>query len=399
MALKTSRGDLVLLGFGEAYAAIETAWSLRDAGFRIAAFARRGERPALRRVRGVEVHEVTAPEQDVGQTLEDLRALVGSLEPAAFLPLDDASVLLADRLEDEGVTIAGATGQRAEYALDKALQVEAAREAGLLVPTTTVISDPAALKVDDYPAVVKPARALYEVNGRLARPTGKVVADQDELEQAARDEWYPPLLVQPLIEGTGEGLFGIVTKGGLSALSAHRRVRMLNPQGSASSACESIEVDEELVAPTERFLSAIGWSGLFMVELLRDREGRPWFMELNGRAWGSMALARRRGFEYPAWTVRAVLDPDFDPVQPVDPPDIVARHLGMELAHLAFVLRGPQSKALTSWPKLWPTLRAMTRHSSRNRLYNWRRSEPDVLAVDTWGFVRFFARRALSSDR
>jgi hypothetical protein len=131
-----------------------------------------------------------------------------------------------------------------------------------------------------------------------------------------------------------------------------------------------------------------------MIELLRDAEGRPWFMELNGRAWGSMALARRRGFEYPAWTVQAALDPDFVPAAPVDPPDILARHLGMELAHVAFVLRGPQSKALTKWPKLWPTLRAMIRPSRRNRLYNWRASEPDVLAADTWSFIRFFARRA-----
>jgi len=398
MALKND-GDLVLLGFAEAYAAIETAWSLRDAGFRVAAFTRAGQRPALRRVRGVELHEVAAPEQGVEQTLEDLRRLVRSLEPAAFLPLDDGSVLLAGALEKDGLTIAGVTGRQAEYALDKALQVEAAREAGLLVPPTTVVSEAAALKVDDYPAFVKPARALYELEGRLARPTGKVVADQQELERAAQEEWYPPLLVQPLLEGTGEGLFGIVTKEGMTALSAHRRVRMLNPQGSASSACESIEVDEELVAPTERFLNAIGWSGLFMVELLRDAEGRGWFMELNGRAWGSMALARRRGFEYPAWTVSATLDPDFVPVAPTDPPDILARHLGMELAHLAFVLRGPQSKALTSWPRFWPTVREMTRTSRRNRLYNWRRSEPDVLVADTWSFVRFFAGRVLRPER
>lgn len=398
MALKRE-GDLVLLGFGEAYAAIETAWSLRDAGFRVAAFTRKDQRPALRRVRGVELHDVSAPENGVKQTLDDLRGLVRSLAPAAFMPLDDSSVLLADALDQEGLTIAGVTGRQVEYALDKALQVQAAREAGLLVPKTTVVSDPAGLEVDGYPAVVKPARALYEVDGRLARPTGKVVADEEELERAAQEEWYPPLLVQPLIEGTGEGLFGIVTKDGVRALSAHRRVRMLNPQGSASSACESIDVDEELVAPTERFLSAIGWSGLFMVELLRDAEGRAWFMELNGRAWGSMALARRRGFEYPAWTVRAALDPDFVPVAPTNPPDILARHLGMELAHLAFVLRGPQSKALTSWPRFWPTLRAMTRTSRRNRLYNWRRSEPDVLAADTWSFIRFFAKRALRPER
>ena len=390
--------DLVLIGFGEAYASIETAWSLRDAGFRVAAFARRGERPALRRVRGVTLHEVAAPEEGVEQTLDDLRALIASLEPAALMPLDDASVLLSRALDGE-VTIAGPTGERVDYALDKALQVEAARAAGLLVPPTEVVESADDLRVDEYPAFVKPARALYEIDGRLTRPTGKVVADEAELERASREEWHPPLLVQPLLKGTGEGLFGTVTRDGVRALSAHRRVRMLNPQGSASSACESIAVDPELVEPLERFLGAIGWSGLFMVELLRDAEGRAWFMELNGRAWGSMALARRRGFEYPAWAVQTALDPDFVPTPPTAPPDIVARHLGMELAHLAFVIRGPQSKALAGWPKLWPTIRAMARPSRRNRFYNWRRSEPDVFVADTWSFVRFFARRALRSEQ
>ena len=388
-------GPLVLVGFGEAYAAIETAWSLRDAGFRVAAFTRSGERPAVRRVRGVELHEVAPPEAGVDETLDDLRRLIRTLEPAALMPLDDSSVLLSGALE--GVTIAGPTGKRIEFALDKALQVEAARAAGLLVPTTAIVMSAEELEVKEFPAFVKPARALYEVNGRLTRPTGSVVADEEELRRAAAEEWHPPLLVQPLLEGVGEGVFGIVAKDGVTALSAHRRVRMLNPQGSASSACESIDVDEELVAPVERFLTSIGWSGLFMIELLRDAEGRPWFMELNGRPWGSMALARRRGFEYPAWSVQAALDPDFVPVAPVDPPDILARHLGMELAHVAFVLRGPQSKALTKWPKLWPTLRAMIRPSRRDRLYNWRASEPDVLAADTWSFIRFFARRAAGS--
>jgi predicted ATP-grasp superfamily ATP-dependent carboligase len=390
-------GPLVLVGFGEAYAAIETAWSLRDAGFRVAAFTRSGEHPAVRRVRGVELHDVASPEKSVEETLEDLRSLIRKLEPAAFMPLDDASILLSGALE--GVTIAGPTGERIEYALDKALQVEAARAAGLLVPPTEIVTSAEELEVHEFPAFVKPARALYEVDDRLTRPTGTVVADEEELERAKAEEWHPPLLVQPLLEGVGEGVFGLVTKNGVTALSGHRRVRMLNPQGSASSACESIAVDEELVAPVERFLTSIDWSGLFMVELLRDAEGRAWFMELNGRAWGSMALARRRGFEYPAWNVQAALDPDFVPVVPADPPEILARHLGMELAHLAFVVRGPQSKALGSWPKLWPTIRAMTRTSRRNRLYNWRRSEPDVLAADTWSFIRFFARRMLRSGR
>src|SRR5205814_2826691 len=134
---------------------------------------------------------------------------------------------------------------------------------------TTIVMSPEELDVREFPIFLKPARALYEVDGRLTRPTGSVVADDEELRRAAAEEWHPPLLVQPLLEGVGEGVFGIVTKDGVTALSAHRRVRMLNPQGSASSACESVQVDAELKAPVERFLTSIEWSGLFMVELLR----------------------------------------------------------------------------------------------------------------------------------
>lgn len=92
--------------------------------------------------------------------------------------------------------------------------------------------------------------------------------------------------MQPLIRGVGEGLFGYVGPRGVTAWSSHRRVRMVNPHGSASSACRSNPVDGDLIGPSERFLSAIGWRGMFMLEFLRDSDGEPWFMELNGRTWG-----------------------------------------------------------------------------------------------------------------
>jgi hypothetical protein len=49
------------------------------------------------------------------------------------------------------------------------------------------------------------------------------------------------------------------------------------------------------------FLKGCNWRGLFMIELLRDPSENLWFIEFNARAWGSMALARRLGFEYPAF--------------------------------------------------------------------------------------------------
>ena len=369
---------VVLIGFAEAFAAIEAAWSLQGAGFKVVAFRRAGSRPALRRVRGLEMHEVPDPELDATATVKAVRALCDVVAPAALLPLDDQALWICSQLQESRVQLAGASGSAAECALDKSLQLEAARRAGLPVPSTQVLDDLADASSIQFPVMVKPARALYEVSGALARPTGIVCANRQEFERAAAMPWPGSVLVQPLIRGVGEGLFGIVGSGGVVGWSAHRRVRMVNPQGSASSACRSQPVDRDLVEPSERFLSAIGWRGMFMLEFLRDSDGKPWFMELNGRAWGSMALARRRGFEYPAWTVQAPLDPGFEPTPPSQSPEILCRNLGLEVVHLMFVARGPQSDAPMEWPRLSRAVRDVCKFTRGDRLYNWNRSQPDV---------------------
>lgn len=136
-----------------------------------------------------------------------------------------------------------------------------------------------------------------------------------------------------------------------------------------------------------------------MLEFLRDSDGVPWFMELNGRAWGSMALARRRGFEYPAWAVRASLEAEFEPTPPLHPPDIRCRNVGLELAHLMFVVRGPQSAAPVDWPPIGTAVRDVCMFARGDRLYNWDRSQPRVLIADTLGTLGYYARRMLRKRR
>jgi hypothetical protein len=118
--------------------------------------------------------------------------------------------------------------------------------------------------------------------------------------------------------------------------------------------------------------------------LLRDRDGTPWFMEINGRAWGSMALATRRGFEYPAWAVQNALGLAIDPPPPVGPPHLRCRHVGREILHAAFVWRGPQSQAVKHWPARSTTVRDLLTIRRHDRWYNWDRRQPTVLLADTW---------------
>ena len=88
---------------------------------------------------------------------------------------------------------------------------------------------------------------------------------------------------------------------------------MMNPHGSGASACRLNPVEPGLSEAAERMMTGIGWRGPFMIELLRDDAGTAQFMELNGRLWGSTALVRRAGFDYPAWAVAQALDPGFAP--------------------------------------------------------------------------------------
>jgi predicted ATP-grasp superfamily ATP-dependent carboligase len=385
----------VLVGFAEAAAAPEVVWSLVDAGFAVTAFTRRGRASGLRRSRHVRCVELRAPESDAVGAQEDLAALVRGFgaQAAVLFPLDDTAVWLCSRRPlPEGWTLVGPTGAGARLALNKQLQCEAARRAGFDVPATKVVLTRGELRaaVEDYPVILKAAECVHEMAGRVVRNRTWICGNAAELERASAS-WREgvPLIVQPFIEGVGEGLFGLATPDGVRAWSAHRRVRMMNPQGSGSSACVSAAVPPDVQAAATRLIEQTEWRGLFMIELLRDNAGRPWFVELNGRPWGSMALARRLGLEYPAWQVSLAIDPESTAgcVPTANRAGLVCRHLGRELMHLLFVLRGPTSAALHHWPSAWQSLRGVMAIHAGDAVYNWRRDDPAVFVSDCYHTV------------
>jgi hypothetical protein len=133
-------------------------------------------------------------------------------------------------------------------------------------------------------------------------------------------------------------------------------------------------------------LAGAGWRGLFMLEFLRDRSGTPWFMELNGRSWGSLALARRLGLEYPAWAALDALGLASAPLAPSLAPNgegVVCRHLGREILHVGAVVRGPRSNVSADWPSRWRTLLDVARIRRGERWYNWSAKHPSVFFADT----------------
>ena len=384
----------VLIGFAEALPAAEVVFSLLAAGHRVSAFGRNDHLP-LRHLPLSSFCRIPAPEANAVAAADTLHTLMqGAMEgagpPDLFLPLDDAGLWLAGAARLEPARVAGASGIQAEIALDKARQIEAAQTAGLAVPPTLTLNcetpDGNASNLP-VPAIAKPALAVSVSGERLGKGEAVYLADREALhgflEKQARSE-DGPWLVQPLIAGQGAGVFGFATGQGVVAWSGHTRLRMMNPHGSGSSACAGAKVDPSLCDRVEAFIRAIDWRGPFMMEFLRDAGGTNWFMELNGRMWGSMALARRQGLEYPAWAVAFALDPGFVP-DPPEAPDqnIVVRHLGRDILHVLFVLRGPKTAFhRAGWPRFGRSVAAVLRPAPKRAFYNYDPTFPQYFLRD-----------------
>lgn len=403
---------VVFIGFAEAVSAPEVVWTLADAGFCVKAFARRGLRSSIRHSSHVTVFDVTPPEEDAAAAIRDVESLMRSFisstgqEVLILFPLDDAAVWLCSRVANNlrftkgnepdtaavKFAMAGPTGDQVVVALDKSVQIQAAHTAGFHVPATRV-----ARTVEDvlkggepFPVILKPAEAVVYRDNRLRKVRNWICGNRFELESAVKN-WAESttLLVQPYIAGNGEGIFGFATSDGVEAWSAHRRLRMMNPHGSGSSACVSQNVPADVLQPATHFIQQTGWHGLFMIEILRDTQGTAWFMEFNGRPWGSLALARHQGLKYPLWNAQLSMDPSWKlDVNPSIQPDIICRNVGRELMYPLFVLRGPKSSALTQWPEFWRALLDVARLSRRHVFYNWRKDDCRVFISDSYYTLR-----------
>ena len=385
--------NTILVGFAEALSAPEVVWSLVDAGFEVVAFTRKGRASALRYSRHVRCHEICAPEIDLQAAISDLQLLLGSLRSefgggrGILLPLDDKALYLSNEVQLTGSWIlAGPHGANADLALDKNLQVEFAQRAGFNVPTSklartaTDVFDFVA--AESYPIILKASGCVPVRERRVQSCRNWICANSEELNRAI-SQWAErvSLLVQSYIPGTGEGVFGLATDEGVRAWSAHQRLRMMNPEGSGSSACVSKLVSDDLKVKVQAFMTAAKWRGLFMIELLRDQDGTPWFIELNGRSWGSMALSRRQGLEYPAWHTELAIDQKSRvSAIPTVNAGLVCRNVGRELVHLLFVLRGAKSSELNKRTSVWKTLLEICRIRRKDTFYNWRADDPKVFS-------------------
>ncbi len=125
---------------------------------------------------------------------------------------------------------------------------------------------------------------------------------------------FAPVLVQTRVPGVGIGQEFLVCDGEIILSFQHERIH--EPLGSGGSSYrKSVLLHAGMLECSRKLIQALKWDGVCMIEYRWDpKTDMFWFMEINGRFWGSLPLAIRAGADFPA----ALISSELGGVKPFD---------------------------------------------------------------------------------
>ena len=260
-------------------------------------------------------------ERHVGpHPLDDETGFVAGLErildgraPCVLLPASDASLRAVS--EQRGRLEARAVLGLPPHAvvlrsLDKLALSAAAAQCGLPTPPTALCAGPQealdAANGFGFPVVLKPPRAILDVDGVRRRPSSVKVGDADALARRLV-RFGGTCIVQPVEPGSIVSYAGVVDDGRLLARAVSRYRRTWPPHAGSAAFSETVEPPAALDDRVHALLERLEWRGIFELELIaRDRGGFS-AIDFNPRVYGSLALAIGAGANLPAIWSRRVL--------------------------------------------------------------------------------------------
>ena len=253
------------------------------------------------------------PNEDPDGFVDAVVSACAEYDVRLVMPMEDAAVALCSEHRGalpEGTRLAAARIDAVRNVLDKRQNLETASRLGIPCPAEFTLEDldQTAELVErlGFPMVLKnPGRPPGA--STLAHGFKWVIAhDERELEALLREHAgvgrFP--LFQELVEGQVTNLCCFAASGQVVAVHQYRSLRRMGWEGN-SILREATASNPELVEYAERLLGELRWDGVAQVAfIVRGRDGASWYMETNGRFWGSVEGSIAIGWDFPYWAYR-----------------------------------------------------------------------------------------------
>jgi protein-tyrosine-phosphatase len=186
------------------------------------------------------------------------------------------------------------------FAINKESVLQRAKELSIPVPPSVLASNGNVPALPySYPVAIKPVHSKQVREGKIVDRRVTYAQNEVELREILAAVPESSFQIQQLVRGHGVGIELLFVHGEPIWSFAHRRVHELPLTGGGSSYRCSIEPAAELLQNSIALLRSLAWHGVAMVEWKVDDDGSAYFIEINPRLWGSIALAIDAGVDFP----------------------------------------------------------------------------------------------------
>lgn len=251
---------------------------------------------------------VPSPITNIDAYAKSLEAYVEQFGFDTVLPADDYAVFALCKAQENGsfpvpVPVPSLTSK--QISQDKGHATALAQELGIKTPPTRIVQTEeeleTALEEIRPPWVIKLARGGGSVG--LEVTDDKNVARAYFMERAQHADLvydFNKLVIQSFIRGETQDALVLMSRGSVKQQLATRRC-LTWPISGGSAVISEIVSRVDFFDDAIKILQALDWHGPANVEFIVDkRDGTAYFIEINGRLWGSTALSTRAGYNFPA---------------------------------------------------------------------------------------------------